>query len=77
MGPRAIHSDYNFENLFLDNWYSLAQMEQEQPGLHGFTFRNIWALDQPPLADSTITGKVAGVIFDNVKYGQSRAASGC
>ncbi len=69
------HSNYNFENLFLDNWYSLAQMEQEYPGLHGFTFRNIWALDQPPLADSTAIGDIAGVIFDNVKYGQTRAAA--
>jgi hypothetical protein len=60
--------------LFLDDWYSLAQMEQEFPGLHGFIFRNIWALDQPPLEDSTILGDVADVTFDNVKYGQSRAA---
>ena len=66
---------FTFENLFLDNWYSLAQMEQEYPGLQGFTFRNIWALDQPPLADSTMTGDVADVTFDNVKYGQTRAAS--
>ena len=72
---KGVHSDYTFENLFLDNWYSLAQMEQEYPGLHGFTFRNIWALDQPPLADSTMIGDVAGVTFDNVKYGQTRAAA--
>ena len=69
------HSNYTFENLFLDDWYSLVQMEQEYPGLHGFTFRNIWALDQPPLADSTMIGDVAGVTFDNVKYGQTRAAA--
>jgi hypothetical protein len=68
------HSNYTFENLFLDNWYSLMQMEQEFPGLHGFTFRNIWALDQPALAGSTMMGDVTGVTFDNVKYGQSRAA---
>jgi hypothetical protein len=72
-GAKGIHSGYTFENLFLDNWYSLVQMEQEYPGLSGFTFRNIWALDQPPLADSTITGDVANVTFDNVKYGQARA----
>ncbi|HUX43589.1 MAG TPA: PA14 domain-containing protein, partial [Terracidiphilus sp.] len=35
-----------------------------------FTFKNIWALDQPPLAESTITGQVSGVTFANVKYGQ-------
>jgi hypothetical protein len=72
-GARGDHSNYTFENLTLDNWYSLVQMEQEQPAVHGLTFRNIWALDQPPLAASTMTGKVAGVTFDNVKYGQSRA----
>jgi hypothetical protein len=48
-GASGDHSGVTFENLFLDNWYSLVQMEQEQPALHGFTFRNIWALDQPPL----------------------------
>jgi hypothetical protein len=71
-GARGDHSNFTFENLFLDNWYSLVQLEQEEPALHGFVFRNIWALDQPPLAASTITGDVTGVIFDNVKYGQSR-----
>jgi hypothetical protein len=73
-GARGYHTNFTFENLFLDNWYSLVQMEQEYPGLEGFAFRNIWALDQPPLANSTMTGDVAGVSFDNVKYGQSRAA---
>jgi hypothetical protein len=71
---RGDHTGYTFENLLLDNWYSLVQMEQEYPGLRNFTFRNIWALDQPPLAASTITGDVAGVTFDNVKYGQARAS---
>jgi hypothetical protein len=74
-GASGDHSDVTFENLLLDNWYSLAQMEQEQPSLHGFTFRNIWALDQPPLAESTITGDVSDVTFDNVKYGQTRVSS--
>jgi hypothetical protein len=74
-GAIGDHSNYTFENLFLDDWYSLVQIEQEKPALHGFTFRNIWALDQPPLADSTITGDVSGVTFDNVKYGQTVASN--
>jgi hypothetical protein len=72
-GARGDHSNYTFENLFLDDWYSLVQMEQENPKLHGFTFRNIWALDQPPLIDSTIIGDVSDVTFDNVKNGQDVA----
>jgi hypothetical protein len=74
-GASGDHSGVTFENLLLDNWYSLVQMEQELPALHGFTFRNIWALDQPPLAESTLTGDVKDVTFDNVKYGQMRVAS--
>jgi len=71
-GAGGSHSGVTFENLILDNWYSLAQLEQEQPGLTGITFRNIWALDQPPLTASSITGDVKNVVFDNVKYGQER-----
>jgi hypothetical protein len=71
-GASGDHSGVTFENLLLDNWYSLLQVEQEKPELHGFTFRNIWALDQPPLAESTITGDVKDVTLDNVKYGQTR-----
>ena len=73
------HSDYTFQNLFLDDWYSLVQMQLDQdlkqPGLHGFTFQNIWALDQPPLVDSTLSGDVSGVTFDNVKLGQAVVAN--
>jgi hypothetical protein len=74
-GAKGDHSNYTFENLFLDNWYSLVQIERSEPATHGFTFRNIWALDQPPLVGSALTGKVANVVFDNVKFGQERAAS--
>ncbi len=72
-GARGEHSAVTFENLLVDNWYSLFQMEQEQSALDGFTFRNIWALDQPPLAQSSITGDIKDVTLDNVKYGQTRA----
>ena len=43
--------------------------------MHGVLFNNIWALDQPPLATSTITGDVTDVTFDNVKYDQNRATN--
>ncbi len=74
-GAKGIHQGFTFENLFLDNWYSLLQLEQEQPSLSNFVFRNIWALGQPPLATSTITGDVSGVVLDNIKYGQARVES--
>jgi len=70
-GAKGDHSGLTFENLFLDNWYSLVQIEQELPGVHGIQFHNIWALDQPPLAPSQQKGDVADVSFDNVIYGQT------
>jgi hypothetical protein len=74
-GARGDHNNYTFENLFLDNWYSLVQMEQDAPSLRNFTFRNIWALDQPPLAGSNLKGSISGTVFDNVKYGQKLVAN--
>ena len=74
-GAHGDHGHYTFENLFLDDWYSLVQMEQDAPSVHDFTFRNIWALDQPPLARSLLSGPITGVVFDNVKYGQKVVAA--
>ena len=74
-GAKGDHSGYTFENLWLDDWYSLFQLEQEQPSLHGFTFHNIWALGQPPLMGSLLQGDVKDVHLTNVKYGQAVASS--
>jgi hypothetical protein len=74
-GAKGDHSGYTFENLWLDDWYSLFQIEQEQPLLHGFTFHNIWALGQPPLLGSRLQGQVRDVHLNNVKYGQSVASA--
>ena len=34
-GAKGDHSNYTFENLWLDNWYSLVQIEHEEPSVHG------------------------------------------
>ena len=74
-GAKGDHSGYTFSNLWLDDWYSLFQIEQEQPLLHGFTFRNIWALGQPPLVASRLQGQVKDVRLENVQYGESLVSS--
>jgi hypothetical protein len=73
-GSRGDHNNYTFQNVFLDNWYSLLQMDQRDPSLRNFAFRNIWALDQPPLVGSSMSGSISGTVLDNVKYGQTIAA---
>lgn len=74
-GAKGDHSGYTFSNLWLDDWYSLFQMEQEQPLLHGFTFRNIWALGHPPLVASRLQGQVKDVHLENVQYGEAVVSS--
>jgi hypothetical protein len=74
-GAKGTHTGYTFENLWMDDWYSLFQIEQEQPGLQGFTFRNIWSLEQPPLVSSRLEGQVKDVRIENVKYGQAVVTS--
>jgi hypothetical protein len=74
-GAKGTHNGYTFENLWMDDWYSLFQIEQEQPGLHGFTFRNIWSLGQPPLVSSRLEGQIKDVRVENVKYGQAVVTS--
>ena len=69
------HHNFHFENLFLDHWYSLLQLEQAQPALSDFTFQNIWALDQPPLENSTLTGNVKSIHLNNIKYAQQIATT--
>ncbi len=70
-GAKGTHSNFTFENLWLDDWYSLVQIVQEEADLRGFTFRNIWALGQPPLVASAIHGTVSDLQIENVKFGQA------
>ncbi len=74
-GARGHHSDISLENLTLDHWYSLAQIHQQEPAVRNVAFRNLWALDQPPLAESLIQGDVRETRIDNVKYGQAQVTS--
>ena len=37
-GARGDHGHYTFENFFLDDWYSLVQMEQDAPAVHDLPF---------------------------------------
>jgi hypothetical protein len=60
-------SGYRFENIRLDDWYSLVQLRQPNPAIHDVVFKDIWALDAPSLEGSTLLGQVSGVSFDHVR----------
>lgn len=62
-------SDYRFENIRLEDWYSLTQLQQPNPRVHNITFDGVWVLDGPGLAASSLKGDVSGVTFKDVDLG--------
>jgi hypothetical protein len=71
-GSRGTHTHYVFEDIRLESWYSLAQLRQPSiaaAAAENVVFRNIWALDQPGLIPSVMSGNVTGVRFENIKIG--------
>jgi hypothetical protein len=68
-------SGYRFENIRLDDWYSLVQLRQPNASIHDVVFRNIWALETPSLEASTLLGQVSGVSFDHVRLADRMVAA--
>ena len=66
-GATGHTSGYRFENIRLEDWYSLVQIEQPNPSVRDITFKNIWAIETPSLVPSTLLGDVDGITFDHVR----------
>lgn len=66
---KGIHSDYTFDDIRIDNIYSIAQLLQSKNGsgrVKNIRFKNI-RLSTPPLVDSAITGACSEISFENIK----------
>ncbi len=64
---KGMHTSYRFENIRLEDWYSLVQIEQPSPAIRGIVFKDIWAIETPSLVPSTLLGNVGMVSFDHVR----------
>ncbi|MBB6145547.1 hypothetical protein HNQ77_003508 [Silvibacterium bohemicum] len=60
-------SGFHFENIRMEDWYSLVQLRQPNPALHDVVFKDIWSPETPSLEASTLLGSVSGVSFDHVR----------
>lgn len=69
------HGKYLFDDIRLEDWYSLVQLQQRAPALRDITFRNIWAIDQAASSGSTLLGDVSGVRFEGIRLGKQNAAT--
>jgi PA14 domain len=64
---RGMHTGYRFENIRMDDWYSLVQIRQPNPAVRDVRFKDIWALDSLARVPSVLKGDVDDVHFENVK----------
>jgi hypothetical protein len=60
------HSDYFFDDVRLEDWYSLVQLRQPAQGIEDIRFHDVAALEAGSSVASVLKGSVRGVSFDNV-----------
>lgn len=64
---QGTHTDFKFSDIRLEDYYSLMQIRQPNPGVDGVVFSNVSALDGPPMVPSVLKGDVRGVALDGVR----------
>lgn len=74
-GGTGHHRDYLFENIRMDDWYSLVQLRQPAPEISDVRFRDVFGLELPSMVPSALLGTVSGIIFDNVSLANRVAGS--
>lgn len=68
-GGKGRHTGFLFENIRLENWYSLTQILQPNPAIENVQFRRIWAMDGPGMVPSRLQGSIDEVSFRSVDLG--------
>ena len=74
---KGMHSDYVFDDIRMDNIYSITQLLQSKNGsgsVQNIRFKNI-RLSTPPLINSAITGTSKEISFENIKFCDHRVDS--
>ena len=64
-GGVGSHTDYRFQDIRLEDWYSLFQIRYPQPSVRGVSFSGVWAMDGPGMVASAVKGDVQGVTLED------------
>ena len=59
------HTDYRFQDIRLEDWYSMFQIRYPQPSVRDVSFSGVWAMDGPGMAPSAVKGDVQGVTLQD------------
>lgn len=68
-GGKGHHSGYHFQDIRLEDWYSLVQIRQPNPWVRDVTFSNIAAMEGQGMVASELKGDISGVTFRGVNVG--------
>jgi hypothetical protein len=68
------HTDFQFSNIRLEDFYSLMQIRYPNPGVEGVVFSNIAAMDGVGMVPSVLEGDVSGVALNGVRVNGKVAA---
>ncbi len=63
---RGQSGSFHFDNIRMEDWYTLFQLRQPTPGIRDVTFTDVMAPEQPALVPSVLKGEVSQVRLDNV-----------
>jgi len=63
---RGQSAGFAFENIRMEDWYSLVQAQQPRNGISGIKFTDVMGLEAPSLVASSLKGSVRDVSFDDV-----------
>ena len=74
-GAQGEHSNYRFEDIRLEHWYSLLQLDKPLPGLRDVHLDRVAALDGFSMVPSVIQGAITGTVLNAVSVGGKIATS--
>ena len=63
---RGESAGFHFNDIRLEDWYSLTDLEESAPRIRYATFTDVAALELPARVPSVLSGDVSGVSFDNI-----------
>ncbi len=72
---RGQSSGFDFQNIRLEDWYSLVQLRQPSPGIRDVHFTDVMGLELPSLVPSVLKGSVDDVFLDNTVLAGALAKS--
>ena len=72
---KGTHTDYRFNDIRLEDWYSLFNIDQPNASVRDIAFKDVWAMDGPAMVAPILKGDVSGVTLNRSHTAKLRGRS--